>query len=139
MPQQADAFNGAWRFDPARSKFSTPPPQSWIQQIKITSNEISVREEIVRAGGPPMVVSVQAKFDGEDYPVIGSPGADSIAYTRLSEREIAGTGKKDGAVTLKEMIVFNDDATMSLIYSILSDGRELASGRAVFHKDNSRA
>ena len=138
MPEQIDAFSGTWRFDPRRSKFRTPPPQSWIQQIKITSNEISVREEIVRAGGPPMVVSVHARFDGKDYPVSGSPGADSIAYTRVSEREVAGTGKKNGVVTLKETIVLNDDGTMSLSYSILGGGRELASGQAVFCKDNSR-
>lgn len=123
MPEQIDAFSGTWRFDPLRSKLSTPAPQHWIQQITVKSNGISVREEIARAGGPPMVVSVQARFDGKDYPVSGSPAADSIAYTRLSEREIAGTGKKDGAVTLKETIFLNDDATMSLTYSILSGAR----------------
>jgi hypothetical protein len=136
MPEQTDAFSGTWRFDPHRSKFSTPPPQSWIQQITISGNEISVREEIVRAGGPPMTVSVHAQFDGKDYPVSGSPGADSIAYSRVSEREIVGTGKKNGAVTLKEAIRLNEDGTMSLSYSIWSGDRELASGQAMFRKEN---
>jgi hypothetical protein len=88
MPEPPDPFTGAWRFNPQLSKVSTQSPRSWIQEILVNSDNVHVRETIVKADGSETVVSLRAKFDGEDYPVEGSPGTDTIAYTRVDRNII---------------------------------------------------
>ena len=117
---QPDPFTGTWIFSAERSRLSTPPPRSWAQQIDATSEEVRVREEIIRADGSQTAVTVQARFDGEEYPVSGSPAADTIAYIRASRNRIAGTGKKGGSVSLQETVVAAPEGgTLTLTYSFV--------------------
>jgi hypothetical protein len=130
---QSDPFTGLWIFSTERSNLSTPAPRGWMQQINATSAEVKVREEIIRSDGSQTVVTVQARFDGKDYPVSGSPAADTIAYTRVDANHIAGTGKKNGSVPLKETVTADpEDGTLTLTYSLYGGAREIASGVAVF-------
>jgi hypothetical protein len=139
MPEQDDPFTGTWRFNAERSTLSTPPPQSWVQQIIATSDEIHVHETIIRPDGSQTVVEVMASFDGSDYPVTGSPAADTIVYRRVSSNSISGTGKKNGAVTLMETVTVSPaNNTLALSYSIHSGTHVVAHGIAVFEKDASR-
>jgi hypothetical protein len=136
MSEQADPFTGTWRFNPQRSTLSTPPTQSWVQQIIATPDELHVHETIIRLDGSQTVVEVMASFDGSDYPVTGSPTADTIVYRRVSSNSISGTGKKDGAVTLMETItVAPETNTLTLSYSIHTGAHVVANGIAVFEKD----
>jgi len=103
MPEQDDPFTGTWRFNPQLSKLTTQPPQSWVQRIISSPDEVEVHEDIVRPDGSQTVVTVLARFDGREYPVSGSPAADTIAYTRPNRNSISGTGKKNGVVALTEI------------------------------------
>lgn len=135
MPEQPDPFSGAWRFNTQLSKLSTPSPRSWIQEILANFDEIHVRENIVRADGSETVVSVRAKFDGKDHPVEGSPAADMIAYTRVDQNTISGTGKKNGIVSLTETLtVPSENGTLTLTYSLHAGPKVVANGIAVFEK-----
>jgi len=135
MSEQEDPFTGAWRFNPQRSTLSTPPPQSWVQQIIATPDEVHVQETIVRSDGSQTVVEVMANFDGADYPVTGSPAADTIAYRRVSSNSISGTGRKNGVITLMETVtVAPESNTLTLSYSIHSGAHVTASGIAVFER-----
>jgi hypothetical protein len=136
MSEQDDPFTGTWRFNLERSTLSTPPPQSWVHQIIATSDEVHVQETIVRSDGSQTVVEVMARFDGSDYPVTGSPSADTLAYRRVSSNSISGTGKKNGDITLMEMaIVAPGNNTLTLSYSIHTGTHVVASGIAIFEKD----
>jgi hypothetical protein len=135
MPEQSDPFTGTWRFDAQRSRLDTPLPQTWVQQIVVTRDEIVVHENIVRSNGAKSAVRVWARFDGSDYPISGLPMADSIAYTRVNSHSISGTGKKDGVVSLTETVtVAPDGARLTLIYSIQTGASQVARGIAVFEK-----
>jgi hypothetical protein len=68
------------------------------------------------------VWTVQANFDGKDYPVQGSALADTIAYSRDGDR-ITGVAKKNGTVSLRETIVVSLDASHSKHRSILEIAR----------------
>jgi hypothetical protein len=130
MEFPVDPFTGVWRFNAARSRVGAPP-ESWIQEIAATPSDVHVREEIVRAGSRT-VVTVDAKFDGRDYPVNGWPMADVIAYARDGNR-ISGTAKKNGIVSLRETIVASDDS-LTMTYAVFGGGKEVAAGVAVFEK-----
>jgi len=81
---------------------STPAPRSWIQRIRASDSEVSVREEILASDGSRMTVGLQARFDGQQYSVTGSAIADALAYTRVDRHTIVGTGTKGGVVVLKD-------------------------------------
>lgn len=129
-----DPFTGLWKCNIAKSEFSTPPPLSWTQRITASFAHIEVREEISRSDAPPAFVSVNAQLDGKDYPVDGSPVAETIAYTR-NGAEIVGTARKNDSVCLRETIeVSADRMLMTMRYSILSGEKEVASEVAVFER-----
>ena len=131
MPEEDDPFPGTWRFNAELSKpLGAESPQSWVQRIVATPDEIQVCETIIRSDCSETVVSVRAKFDGKDYPVSGSPVADTISYTRTDRNSISGRGKKNGVVA-----VAPDSRTLTLSYSIYQGPRVAANGIAVFEKD----
>lgn len=128
-----DPFTGEWVYQLERSTSTGPNVERWIQRIEVTGDEVRVREEVIVATGQRANVSLQAKFDGRDYPVTGSSLSDAIAYTRLGPREIVGTGKKNGGVTLRETITAEADGqTLTLAFAIFSGEREIMIGVAVF-------
>src|SRR5260370_31899501 len=136
MSEQEDPFTGRWRFNPQRSTLSTPSPQSWVQQIIATRDEVHVHETIIRLDGSQTIVEVMASFDGGEYPVIGSPAADTIAYRRVSGNSISGTGKKNDVITLMESVTeATEKNTLPLRYSIHSSAHEAATGLADFARE----
>ena len=133
MSADTEPFHGTWRFDPQLSQMCTPAPQSWIQEISAGPDQVAVREEIVRPDGTEIVLRVQARFDGADYPVEGSSAVDTIAYARTDRHAICGIGKKDGKVSLTETVLADPEKrTLTLIYNYLLGDRSVAHGVAVF-------
>jgi hypothetical protein len=126
-------FTGTWIFASERSTLSTPSPQSWVQEIHATALEVEVEERITNQSGAKSVVTIRARFDGEDYPVIGSAVVDTIAYER-DGLKIIGTGKKNGAISIRETVVASDEPLMMLTYAIFAGNTELASGTAIFER-----
>jgi hypothetical protein len=133
MLTDTEPFHGTWRFNPLLSKMCTPAPRSWIQEISASPDQVAVREQIVRPDGSVIELRVEARFDGADYPVEGSPAVDTIAYTRTDRHSICGIGKKDGRVSVTETVLADPDAgTLTLIYNYLLGERTVARGVAVF-------
>lgn len=54
-------------------------------------------------------VTVDAKFDGKDYPVKGSSVTDAAAYQRVDSHTLKGTAKKAGKVLVRETAVVSKD------------------------------
>ena len=133
MSAETEPFHGRWRFNPELSNTCTPAPHSWIQEISAGPEEVTVREQIVRTNGTEIVLRVQARFDGTDYPVEGSAAVDTIAYIRADRNAIIGIGKKDGAVSLTETVLAHPDRRiLTLAYNYLIGERIVAQGVAVF-------
>jgi hypothetical protein len=131
--EEDDPFSGTWRFNAARSALDTPSPGSWIQTIRATSEGIQVCERIGRADSPGILVSIQAKFDGADYPVDGSPAVDTISYSRIDWTNIMGIGKKDGAISLTETVTVDANTrTLTHRYLVYRNLQVVATGIAVF-------
>jgi hypothetical protein len=128
-----DPFTGTWIFNPQRSKLSTPPPQSWVQEISATDDELQVEEKITSQDGSRSVVVIKAHFDGGDYGVAGSALVDTFAYERDGTK-IIGTGKKHGAISIRETVVASEGPVITLTYSIIAGAKEVASGIAIFEK-----
>jgi hypothetical protein len=116
---------------------STRPPRSWIQRIRASDVDVEVAEEILTLDGARMTVHIQARFDGHEYPVSGSPLADAITYTRPDRYTITGIGKKNGSVSLTETLrASRDGGLLTLSYSIYAGAQELARGTAILERVN---
>jgi hypothetical protein len=126
---KADPFSGFWTLVPGESKLAGPMPRRWTETLDVGEETISVKEEIAGADGRTLVVTVEAAFDGTDYPANGSPLADVIAYTRPGRHRIDGVAKKDGRVVLTESVTVSEDGrTLTMGYVMrLPDGRDVTS------------
>jgi uncharacterized protein len=112
MPH-TDPFTGTWRctLDPWTLPF--PKPQSWTVHIRVDGKFIAIVENIVQSNGNPFAIGLRAAFDGHSYPVTGSPTVDAIAYQRLNETTIEGTGQKSGAASMTVTLTVGDTLTVS--------------------------
>ena len=132
-------FTGTWKLRPDRSRLAGPVPQRWIQRIEVVDDEMRVREEIVLADGRTIDVRIDARCDGHDYPVVGSPAADVMAYTRLDRSRLSGTAKKGGTITLTETATVSEDGgTLIHEFRIHARDRETDS-IAVFERESNAA
>ena len=136
--EEADPFTGTWVYVPEKWNSTCPKLEQWIQYIEATAENVRVREEVIVATDQHANVSLEAKFDGNDYPVTGSSLCETIAYTRPTPRKIVGTGKKDGSVTLRETIIASNEGHMlTLTFAVFANEREIMSGIAVFQRGSS--
>jgi hypothetical protein len=105
----ADPLMGTWKLNETKSKI-TPGTlknthvvySSMLGQVKITSDGMD-------ANGKPIHVEWSGKFDGKDYPVTGDPNSDARSYTKVNERTLTTSNKKNGKVTVTGQIVVSAD------------------------------
>jgi hypothetical protein len=130
-----DPFSGVWKLNLSKSKLSPPIPKSQIARVAARASGIRISEEIVTDTGERMNISVDAKFDGKDYPVNGSPYADGVSYQRIDRFTIKGVGKKAGKVIMYETVVVSPDGkTMTGTYSGTDASGKQVTAIAVFDK-----
>lgn len=131
----ADPFSGTWQLNLSKSKLPPPLPKSQTVRLEAATGGLRVHEEIVSDKGERTTITADAKFDGKDYPIKGSPFADTVAYQRLDSHTIKGTGKKAGAVVVQETaVVSTDGKTLTTTYSGKDAAGRPAAYVAVFDK-----
>jgi hypothetical protein len=105
----ADPQMGTWKLNetkskitPGTAKFTTVAFKSMFGNIKVTGDGID-------ANGKPMHVEWLGKFDGKDYPVTGDPNGDTRSYTKVGDRTLEVTVKKNGKATVTARSVVSAD------------------------------
>jgi hypothetical protein len=126
-----EAFSGIWNFDQDISELKSPPLQ-WKQTIQIEGDRVRVEEQITRETGHS-AVEVDAAFNEEFYEVKGSPLVDEISYLFDGE-SIHGTGRKEGAVVLREIISLPTPDILRLSMHLFLNGKEIPLGEALFRR-----
>ncbi len=102
----ADLFVGTWKMNPAKSKFSYPPPKSFVSVIQAQDNGIKAVDDIVDADGNTIHRSLTAQYDGKDYPAT-APDIDTISFKKLDANTIDYVGRKNGQVSWTGRIVIS--------------------------------
>ena len=130
-----DPLTGEWKLNLTKSRLPPPLPRSQTGRIEVQGQSIHIREDVVNEDGKSVRIIVDAKFNGQDYPVTGTPFADSGAYRRLDSRTITGQAKKDGKVVGKETVVLAPDGrSMTVTYTAKRGGKTVTSV-GVFDKE----
>ena len=121
-------FAGTWQLNRGQSDI---PPVTKSQVLVMATDGVFVkmRETLVNDKGETLTISVNGKFDGHDYPVSGTPFADTVSYRLLAPNTIEGVAKKDGVVVVKETAVLSHDGkTVRVTYvSFDAEGNSLTS------------
>jgi len=130
-----DPFTGNWKLNLTKSTLPPPLPRSQTARIEVQGQSIRIREDVVNQDGKSLHIAADAKFDGEDYPVTGTPFADSVAYRRVDSRTITGKAKKDGKLVSQETVVLAPDGrSMTVTYTAEREGQTVSSV-GVFEKE----
>jgi len=130
-----DPFSGFWRLNLAKSNLPPPLPKSQTSLIEATAEKISVKEEVINEKGEVLVITGEARFDGKDYPVHGTPFADTIAYERIDARTLKGWAKKGGKIVTRETVTVSPDGkTLTGSYSGTDATGKQVTATAVFDK-----
>ena len=104
---------GKWKMNPARSKFSYPPPKSNTMTIEAQGNGIKAVQDMVDADGKAIHRSWTAKYDGKDYHVT-APDQDAIFLTRPDTNTTEYVAKKSGKVVWSGRAVVSKDGKTSI-------------------------
>src|SRR5690349_6067650 len=75
---------GTYKLDPAKSKFNPgPPPKSLTTTFQADGNKVKWKSERVGPDGKASTATYTAAYDGKDYPMEGSPNADTVVLKRI--------------------------------------------------------
>ena len=96
--QTANPVNGTWKLNPEKStvKDGRALPQSEIRKYEASADTQNGVIDRTDAQGKTSRIEYTAKFDGKDYPITGTPDADTIAVTRVDAYAIKAVEKRAG-------------------------------------------
>ncbi|MDD5543969.1 MAG: hypothetical protein PHX83_12420 [Acidobacteriia bacterium] len=130
-----DPFTGVWTLVLSESTLPPPIPKSQFVRIKADAKHIHIREKVMTGDHASMEVSVAAKFDGQEYPVKGSPYADTVIYDRVDSHTIKGIAKKAGKIVSNETAVISEDGrAMTVTYNTTDRSGKMLTAIAVFRR-----
>jgi hypothetical protein len=118
----AKAFAGTWKLNLAKSEI---PPVTKSQTLTINADgvHVTMTEDLVNDKGETLIITVEGKFDGQDYPVKGTPFADTVSYRLLDPHTIEGIAKRNGRVCVRETAVLSEDGRLVRVTYLSYDER----------------
>ena len=114
--QAPDPRVGTWTLNVAKSKYDPgPAPTSQTLTVEATGQGERILSDAVNADGTHTTTQYSANFDGKDYPLTGSPIADSVALKRIDAHSTERADKKGGKVVQTfRRVVSKDGKTMTV-------------------------
>jgi hypothetical protein len=105
----ADPQMGNWKLNEAKSKITPGTLKNTQVVYSNMFGQVKVKSDGIGGDGKPVHIEWSGKFDGKDYPVTGDPNSDSRSYTKVNDRTLATTAKKNGKVRVTGQIVVSAD------------------------------
>jgi hypothetical protein len=119
----ADAVDGTWKLNVAKSKFSGTAPQSGTRVYTESAEGTTLDQKMVGADGKEMSMHVTLAYDGKDHPMTGNPDADS------------GTGKAIDAHTSEFTLKMGGKVSGHVHRVVSADGKMLTVRNKGTHAD----
>jgi hypothetical protein len=116
--QATNPVAGTWKLNVAKSKYNPgPTPQSLTVKFEAAGDAIKTKADGVRGDGQPIHIEYTVKYDGKDYPITGSPIAETVSMKRIDANTAERTDKRGGKVVATLMRrVSSDGKTMTVNY-----------------------
>jgi hypothetical protein len=119
----ADAVDGTWKLNVAKSKFSGTAPKSGTRVYSESADGTTLDQKMVGADGKEMSMHVTLTYDGKPHAIAGNPDADS------------GTGKAIDARTSDFALTKGGKASGSVHRVVSADGKTLTVHNKGTHAD----
>jgi hypothetical protein len=127
LPAESSPRTGTWKLNLEKSRFAPDPgPRSQTRRDEHTSDGLTAVVDGVLANGSPIAYRYAPRFDGKDYPIVGTgvpSGAETIAVKHVDDFTVESTLKKAGAVVLTRREVVSADGR---VLTITSQGKTVA-------------
>ena len=138
--QARDPRTGTWTLNLAKSTYKPgPPPKSQTVRIEPSGQGEHVRSEAINTNGTRVVTEYTAAFDGTDYPLKGSPVANTVSLKRIDQRTTERVDKKDGQVMLVyKRVVSPDGKTLTVTINGVNAQGQQVSNVVVFDRLSSK-
>jgi hypothetical protein len=94
----ADAVDGTWKLNVAKSKFSGTAPKSATRVYTESADGPALDQKMVSADGKELDMHATLTYDGMDHPITGNPDADSVTSKAIDAHTSGFTLKKGGKV-----------------------------------------
>jgi hypothetical protein len=105
----ADPLMGTWKLNETKSKITPGTLKNTHVVYSSMLGQVKVKSDGIGAEGKPVHIEWSGRFDGKDYPVTGDANSDTRSYTKVNDRTLATTAKKNGKVTVTGQIVVSSD------------------------------
>ena len=93
--------SGTWKLNAEKSKYSPGPvPKSLTLTIVEDEKGVNVHSEGMDGEGKALLTAFDAKYDGKEYPVTGSPYGDMVSAVRVDANTVKITLSKGGKATM---------------------------------------
>ena len=131
----ADLQIGTWKLNEGKSKLSPAATKNTVVTYEAAGDNVKVTVEGTTPDGKAFKSVWTGKYDGKDYPVTGDPLSDARSYTKVDDRTLTFSGKKDGKVTVSGKIVVAADGKSRTVTASATDAKgQKASTTAVYDK-----
>lgn len=120
-----EPFHGTWKLNIAASMLPFPAPRSVILCIEVEEDRVRLTENSVSSAGVSEITKIEARFDNEAHPIIGSSIADGFAIRRVSSNEWETRGFKGGESVFSATLLVSEDERSFREFgeTTLDDGR----------------
>jgi hypothetical protein len=118
LQAQGNPIVGTWKLNLEKSKFDPgPAPKSLTRTVAADGDGLKYTFEGVGADGKALSYSFAVKFDGKDYPVMGSmpSGADNISGKKVDANHYEATLKKGGKVIGTSKVTVSADGKATTV------------------------
>jgi len=105
----ADPQMGTWKLNETKSKITPGTLKNTHVVYSNMLGQVKVKSDGIDANNKPTHIEWSGKFDGKDYPVTGDPNSDTRSYTKVNDRTLTTTAKKNGKVIATGQIVVSAD------------------------------
>ncbi len=106
---------GTWELNVAKSSSTGALAKSQTRTWEVSGQSVKYTMKGISAEGKPTLVQYAAAYDGKDYPISGDASSDTIALTRVDERNVRFTQKKAGkVVSTGTRVVSPDGKTLTV-------------------------
>src|SRR5438034_6134357 len=116
-----DPQMGTWKLNETKSKFAPGATKNHTVVYEAAGDNVKITVDGTDKEGKSTHNEWTGKFDRKDYAVTGDPTSDMRSYSKVDDRTLKMTVKKDGKVTAAGRIVLSADSKSRTVTTSRTD------------------
>lgn len=107
----AKLWNGSWQLNSEKSTFSSAEytPKKDTRTYRVSGARIIMHSSMVNSAGKAIKWGYNAMPNGKWFAITGNPGADHVALTMVSPRELKSETRLKGKTSATATVSVSDD------------------------------